>query len=351
MNHHVSVVAVPEAMASTMSGLHDVLGSLASLEALGASPAPDLLDVEIVGQARGAARSPGGITLEVQRSVHDVARTDVVIVPSLLVPHGEWRTGRYKALVEWVAAMHARGAVLCSACSGLFLLAETGLFDGHDSTIHWSYASGFRRLFPRIRLHPERALVAAGEREQLVSSGASTSWHDLALYLIARFAGVSVAQSAAKFYALQLHQEGLAPYIVFSARRDHGDAVVAAAQDWLETHFCDANPVQDVARRSGIPERSFKRRFTRATGHPPLAYVHRLRTEEARRRLERTESPVDEIAWQVGYEEPAFFRRLFRRTTGLAPGAYRRKFRMPKPALPDPSAGPGSRGRATGARS
>lgn len=336
MRHHVSVVAIPEAMASTMSGVHDVLGSLPSLEALGAPTGHDLFEVEIVGQARGAARAPGGITLEVQKSIRDVARTDVVIVPSLLVPHGAWRTGRYSALVEWLTTMHARGAVLCSACSGLFLLAETGLFDGHDCTIHWSYVNGFRSLFPRIRLHPERALVAAGEREQLISSGASTSWHDLALYLIARYAGVSVAQSAAKFYALQLHQEGLAPYIVFSARRDHGDAAITTAQDWLETHFCDTNPVEDVVRRSGIPERSFKRRFTNATGYAPLAYVQRLRMEDARRRLERTESPVDEIAWQVGYEEPAFFRRLFRRMTGLAPAAYRRKFRMPKPALQGP---------------
>jgi transcriptional regulator GlxA family with amidase domain len=338
VNRHVSLVAIPEAMASTLSGLHDVLGSLRSLEALGAPAAQDRFDVEIVGQARGVARSPGGIALEVQKAAHEVSHTDVVIVPSLLVPRGEWRTGRYAPLVEWLAAMHARGAVLCSACSGLFLLAETGIFDRHDCTIHWSYADGFRALFPRIRLHPERALVAAGEREQLISSGASTSWQDLALYLIARYAGVSVAQAAAKFYALQLHQEGLAPYIVFSARRDHGDAVVASAQEWLETHFPDASPVEEVVRRAAIPERSFKRRFTKATGHAPLAYVQRLRIEDARRRLERTESPVDEIAWQVGYEEPAFFRRLFKRMTGLSPGAYRRRFRMPVPSTCEPAA-------------
>ncbi|HEU4922506.1 MAG TPA: helix-turn-helix domain-containing protein [Burkholderiales bacterium] len=89
--------------------------------------------------------------------------------------------------------------------------------------------------------------------------------------------------------------------------------------------------MEEVVKRSGLPERTFTRRFTAATGHAPPAYVQRLRIEDARRRLERTESPVDEIAWQVGYEEPAFFRRLFRRLTGLAPGAYRRKFQMPKP--------------------
>lgn len=335
MSFHVSLVAIPEAMASTLSGLHDALGALPALETLGGVVPPEgRFEVEIVGQARGPARSPGGMTLEVQKTADEVRRTDVIIVPSLLVPGGRWRPGRYPELVEWLARMHAQGAVLSSACSGLFLLAETGLFDGHDCTIHWSYAEGFHAAFPHIRLHPARALVVSGEREELLSSGASTSWHDLALYLIARYAGVAVAQAAAKFFAMQLHHEGLAPYIVFSARRDHGDAAIGQAQDWLAIHFAGRNPVEDLVKSSGIPERSFKRRFTRATGLAPLAYVQRLRIEDARRRLERTEQAVDDIAWQVGYEEPAFFRRLFRRVTGLAPGAYRRRFQMPKAAQP-----------------
>jgi transcriptional regulator GlxA family with amidase domain len=78
-----------------------------------------------------------------------------------------------------------------------------------------------------------------------------------------------------------------------------------------------------------LKERTFKRRFTAASGLAPIAYVQRLRIEDAKRRLERTETPIDEIGWQVGYEDPAFFRRLFRRTTGLAPGAYRKRFRIP----------------------
>jgi transcriptional regulator GlxA family with amidase domain len=84
-----------------------------------------------------------------------------------------------------------------------------------------------------------------------------------------------------------------------------------------------------MVRRSGMAERTFSRRFIAATGLSPLDYAQRLRVEDAKRRLERTEASIDEISWQVGYEDPAFFRRLFRRTTGLAPGGYRRKFRVP----------------------
>ena len=161
-------------------------------------------------------------------------------------------------------------------------------------------------------------------------SGASTSWHDLILYLIAQHAGPTAAQSVAKFFALQWHADGLSPYVVFEPVTDHGDAAIQKAQSWLARHFSVAGPIEQAARISGIAERSFNRRFKSATGHAPIDYVQRLRVEEAKRRLERTQGPVDEISWQVGYEDPAFFRRLFKRITGVTAGAYRRKFRIPE---------------------
>jgi transcriptional regulator GlxA family with amidase domain len=126
-------------------------------------------------------------------------------------------------------ARHRAGATICSACSGLFLIAETGLFDGVDATVHWPYARLFAAQYPAVRAHPDRALVVAGSRRELISSGASTSWHDLVLYLIGREAGPVAAQAVSKFFALQRHVDGLAPFIVFDPPRDHGDAVVAAA--------------------------------------------------------------------------------------------------------------------------
>ena len=105
--------------------------------------------------------------------------------------------------------------------------------------------------------------------------------------------------------------------------------MVLRSQEWLAGHFSVVSPVEVAVKRSGLPERSFKRRFTQATGYSPIAYVQQLRVHEAKRRLERTEEAVDEISWKVGYEDPAFFRRLFKRVTGITPGAYRRKFQIP----------------------
>ncbi|HEY3497518.1 MAG TPA: helix-turn-helix domain-containing protein [Polyangiaceae bacterium] len=330
---HVSIVALPEGAASTLFGVFDVMNASALMN-LSPPGTPAPFEVDIVGESAGPLQLASRVPVSVQRSIDEIDTTDIVIVPSVILPPGGWERGRYPRLVEWLETMHARGALLCSACSGIFLLAETGLFDGKDATCHYHYAAAFSAGFPGVSVHPERVLVISGSRDELVSSGASTTWHDLTLYLIARFAGATTAQDCARIYALQWHHDGLTPFIVFQGKLDHGDGEIKSAQEWLAQHFSVKNAVEEVVKRSKLAERTFKRRFTAATGLAPIAYVQRLRIEDAKRRLERTEAPVDEISWRVGYEDGAFFRRLFKRTTGLAPGAYRKRFRIPDFARP-----------------
>jgi transcriptional regulator GlxA family with amidase domain len=332
---HVSVVALPDAAVSTLFGIFDVMNAfpiLGMLTAVSGARAP--FHAEIVGESTGPLELASGVPVDVQRAINTVKTSDIVIVPSVVLRPEGWQKGRYPRLVAWLRTMHERGAVLCSACSGIFLLAETGLFDGKDATVHFGYAGAFAAAYPAVPIHPERVLMVSGAREELVSSGASTSWQDMVLHLIARYAGSAAAQDVARAFALQWHQDGLTPYIVFQGRSDHGDGDIESAQRWLSKHFAVARPVEEMIKRSKLAERTFKRRFTSATGLTPISYVQRLRIEDAKRRLERTDASVDEISWQVGYEDAAFFRRLFKRTTGLAPGAYRRRFRIPEFARP-----------------
>lgn len=324
----VSLVALPDAVASTLFGIYDVMNAPRMMR-LAMTAARSPFQVEIVGETAGPLQLASGVPITVARAADEVEATDIVIVPSVLLQSDAWAKGRYPKLVAWLRRMYDGGAVLCSACSGIFLIAETGLFDGRDATVHFGYARAFAKTYPDVAIHPERVLVISGRHEELVSSGASTTWHDMVLYLIARFAGATTAQEIARMFALQWHQDGLTPYIVFEGRTEHGDAEIQSAQQWLGEHFSIANPVDEMIKRSKLAERTFKRRFVAATGLAPIAYVQRLRIEDAKRRLERTDASVDEISWRVGYEDAAFFRRLFKRTTGMAPGAYRKRFRIP----------------------
>ena len=166
-------------------------------------------------------------------------------------------------------------------------------------------------------------------------AGATSSWQDLVLYLVTRYAGPEAAQAIGKFMLFQWHADTMAPYVSFAPSTGHSDAVIREVQGWLADNASIGISLEEMVQRSGLSEITFRRRFKRATGYSPLDYVQNLRVEEAKRRLERTDTPIDEISWQVGYENPAFFRRLFKRTTRLTPGEYRRKFRIPEFAKPE----------------
>jgi transcriptional regulator GlxA family with amidase domain len=157
----------------------------------------------------------------------------------------------------------------------------------------------------------------------------ATPWHDLILYLVARHVGPATAQAVARFHLLQWHPDGQAPFSVFNPATDHGDAAILDAQRWVAEHHAIAGPVTEMQRLSRLAPRTFKRRFTAATGVTPIRYVQHIRIERAKRLLETTAESIEEISWTVGYEDPAAFRRLFKRITALTPGEYRRRFRLP----------------------
>ncbi|MEQ9632008.1 MAG: helix-turn-helix domain-containing protein [Roseovarius sp.] len=328
---HVSLVAVPGSLAMPVAGLYEVLTAFPVVaEFHDEVPSSPPFAVEIVGSTPGTVTAGSGLPIAVERAVADVVHTDILIVPAMAVETG-WTAGQHPELVAWMQRAHARGAVLCSACTGLGLLAETGLLDGLPATTHWAFGKAFHEVFPKVELHLDEVLVTAGEREEFVMSGGAASWQDLVLYLIGRFVSPVAAQAVAKFELLERHAEGQAPYLPFLPDTQHGDRVVSRQQDWLAENFSVARPVAEMTGRSGLSDRAFERRFKRATGLSPIAYVQQVRVDQAKRMLEQGDLPIDQISWAVGYEDAAAFRRLFKRIARVTPGTYRRKF---SPAAP-----------------
>lgn len=327
---HVSVIAIPGTLSMPIAGLYEVLNAFPVVAGFyDEVPASPPFEVEIVGATRTNMTSASGLPITIQRAITDIEHSDIVIVP-IMAADDSWQTGRHPDLVDWMRRMHAAGALLCSACTGLLVLAETGLLDGRRATTHWAIEPVVRHSFPEIELCLDEVLVTAGEREEFVMSGGASSWQDLVLYLIGRCVGPTASQAVAKFELLERHAEGQAPYLPFLPRTRHGDSLVLGLQQWMDTNYAIASPVAEMTRRSGLSPRALERRFRQATGHSPIGYVQQIRIEEAKRRLERTEVPIDQISWEVGYEDAAAFRRLFKRIVRITPGAYRRKFTLPK---------------------
>ncbi len=158
-----------------------------------------------------------------------------------------------------------------------------------------------------------------------MTAGGATAWHDLAIHIISRHCSPGEAQHIAKVYLLRWHGDGQLPLASLVRRSAHADAVVRQAEVWLRAHYRESQAVASLVAKCGIPERSLKRRFAAATGSTVIGYVQNLRIEEAKRLLESSNTSLDEVA--AGYENQTFFRKLFKRATGLTAGNYRRMFR------------------------
>jgi transcriptional regulator GlxA family with amidase domain len=256
----------------------------------------------------------------------DCPTPDIACVPDVNLPPGEPFGSRFDAEIASLRRWYAGGATLASACSGTMLLAQAGLLDGHEATTHWAYCDVLRRRHPAVKVRPQRALVVSGEGGRLVMGGAGTSWLDVALYLIARTAGVDAAMQVARINLIDWHDIGQQPFARLARSRQVDDALIARCQSWIADHYAEPAPVAAMVRLSGLAERSFKRRFRQATGMAPLEYVHTLRLEEAKQMLESGTAPIEAIANEVGYEDAGFFGRLFRRHVNLTPAQYRRRF-------------------------
>lgn len=249
---------------------------------------------------------------------------DIWLVPGRL--SGIVEAGEAAPYARWLLDRHARGATLASNCGGVFLLAATGLLNGRPATTHWWFAEHFRARFPGVKLDCDRIVIDDGD---IVTAGGLTAWTDLGLRLIGRLLGPTVMLDTAKFLLIDTAGREQKHFARFMPRLTHGDEPILKVQHWLQAREAKAVSVGDMAARIGMEERTFQRRFKAATGMTPIEYAQHLRIAKAREHLEFTRRTIDQIAWSVGYEDAAAFRKLFHRLVGLSPGDYRQRFAAP----------------------
>ncbi|SAL54670.1 GlxA family transcriptional regulator [Caballeronia humi] len=331
----IGILALPETSASVVYGMYDMFMSAGRDWGLIVEGAPGLAPIapQVVSCHGASFVAANNVRITPHSTLAACVDADVVCVPELMVAPGEPLEGRFREEIECLRRCYADGKILATACSGAILLAEAGLLDGLEATTHWAYCDLMTRRYPSIRVRSHRALVASGDGQRLIMAGGGTSWLDLALYLIARLASVEIAMQTARINLVDWHDAGQQPFARLARTRQVEDAVIARCQAWIAEHYAQASPVAAMVQLSGLPERSFKRRFQQATGMSPMGYVHTLRLEEAKQMLESDHQPIEAIANEVGYEDAGFFSRLFRRNVSLTPAQYRRRFGTMRAAL------------------
>jgi transcriptional regulator GlxA family with amidase domain len=324
----IAIVATPLSSASVVYGMYEMF-KCAGRDwswVLNGRYGESVLDPVIVASHAGEVTGCNGLPIRIDMPMSDCAAPDVVCVPESLLALDHREAGMFAREADWLRRCHAGGSLMTTACSGAMLLAEAGLLDGHEVTTHWAYCETMQRRHPTVRVQAQRALVATGEGHRLVMAGGGSSWMDLALYIIARCVSVEAAMQVARLFLIDWHHVGQQPFARVARSTQVEDALIGRCQGWIAEHYADPAPVAAMVQQSGLPQRSFQRRFKLATGMAPLEYVHTMRIEEAKHLLETSELPIAAVAEEVGYDDAAFFGRLFRRQVNLTPPQYRRRF-------------------------
>lgn len=326
----VSILVLPTVHTSALYGAHDILSSadIRWDRQRQHVRGKNRLRVRMVGPSSEPVEGWNGVMVQPSIAFSAIRKTDLVYIPALGPPDGEV-PATHPDVCRWVKEQYEAGAIIATACSGSILLAEAGLLDNQPATTHWAYAGTFAKRFPTTRLCAERALVLAGKEQRIITAGGGSLWAELILYLISRLLGREAAMHTAKLYLIDWGREDQLPYALFQERLQHTDALIRKSQAYITQHAVEPDVLAGARAESGLQERTFERRFKSVTGVSPGRYIQEIRIEMAKRAMEQSIRPIDDIGFEVGYTDPATFRRLFKKMVGIKPSAYRRRMTPP----------------------
>lgn len=317
---HITILALDGTIASTVTGPADIFSLAGVLWNRIRGVQPERYFKVVIASVRGKpVECVNSIVIRPHVSLEKVQKTDLVIISAEDLAVLDATSRR---IVPWLLKHHQAGATLASVCTGAFLLAETGLLNGKRATTHWGFAELFRWRYPQVDLRPESLITDEGN---LLCGGGAFSYFDLSLYLVERYCGFEIAAQCGKSLLLDMGRTSQVPYAIFEYQKQHKDRQILDAQSFMEKNYSRQVNLDELAAGVGMSLRNFKRRFRRATGDSPLTYLQRFRVEAAKRLIENTPESISEICYRIGYEDPAFFRRIFKRYVGISPYEYRKR--------------------------
>jgi transcriptional regulator GlxA family with amidase domain len=307
----VAIVVIPGTARSAVYGLIDLFQSanriLAELQ-----QAPDIAFQTVCWQIEQDPLATPEI-MDIPPSL--------IIVPPVL--EGQAYLEPQPVVCSFLQNWHRQGTVISSACAGAFLLAQAGLLEGRKATTHWQLEGAFRYQHPHVELDTDAMLLADSD---LVTAGGVMSWMDLGLYLIGRYVPPTVVQALGRFLLVDTGVRQQSYYRSFMPVLDHSDRVILSVQHHIHREYAKPLSVSQMAELAHLTERTFIRRFHKATGLKPGEYLQQQRLHKARELLENTDTTIERVAWRVGYEDVSAFRRMFQKRTGLTPSQFRERF-------------------------
>jgi transcriptional regulator GlxA family with amidase domain len=317
---YVTILATPGANLGSIDNPRRAF--LAANEYLKNKNKPPMFKVQVVGGSKEIKLNNGMYTVHPDIEIKNVKKTGLIIIPAF---EGDIKEGieQNKKLIPWIVKQYNKGSEVASLCVGAFLLAATGLLDGRNCSTHWRAGNEFKNMFPNVQLVTDKIIT---DEYGLYTSGGAFSSANLILYLIEKYAGREAAIHCSKTFQVDMDRYTQSPFTIFKGQKDHNDEHIQKAQEFIEKNVQDKITVDQLASMLAIGRRNLERRFKKATSNSVVEYMQRVKVEAAKMRFETSADNVNEVMYNVGYNDPKAFRSTFKRFTGLSPVQYRSKY-------------------------
>ena len=310
----IAILLLPEALNSTITGPADVIfaASLISNKSW---------EIDIVSKSAVPVKCFNGIFITPSNIIKSNDIYDYVIIPSLIISQNGLLDD-YTDYLAWLLWQSENRAKIASICTGAFLLAQTGLLNGKKATTHWSFTESFRKKYPDIELDGKATLVDNGST---LCCAAGSAWQDLILHILQQNMNNSDVLSISETYQLQRHNLGQQSFCGLPEGLITDRAIEKSIQ-CLKSNYSGENALEAAIQASKLTPRTFQRRFKAYSGKSPAHYLQLLRVERAKEILTFEHKPIEQICFDVGYEDTSYFRRLFKKQTGMSMREYRSRY-------------------------
>nr|WP_294859737.1 helix-turn-helix domain-containing protein [uncultured Fluviicola sp.] len=283
---------------------------------------PEQFVIQLAGISKNIPFFDG--LFEVKPHIHlaDIAKTNLIIIPSLNHNYQEAIKAN-QFLINWIEKQYKQGAEVASICTGAFILASSGLLNGQSCSTHWSAVNGFKALFPKVNLEPDRLIT---DEKGIYTNGGAYSFLNLIIYLIEKYFDRHTAIFCSKVFQIEMDRNSQSEFVIFNGQKLHNDEIIRQAQTFIESELSNKISIEHLASRLAVGRRNFDRRFIKATGNTPVEYTQRVKVESAKKAFESSRKTINEVMYDVGYSDVKAFREVFRKITGMSPLEYRNKY-------------------------
>jgi transcriptional regulator GlxA family with amidase domain len=282
----------------------------------------ELFKIELAGISKKVEYYDGLFSVQPHTHISAIKKTNLVIIPSLNHNYHSAVKGN-QLLVDFIEKQYRNGAEIASICTGAFLLAASGLLDGKTCSTHWAAADNFRQTFPYVNLQPDRLIT---DENGIYTNGGAYSFLNLMVYLVEKYYDRPTAIFISKVFQIEIDRQSQSSFVIFNGQKSHGDEMVQKAQAYIEKNLSEKFSMERLSSLFSVGRRNFDRRFIKATGNTPVEYSQRVRIESAKKAFENSRKTINEVMYEVGYNDVKAFREVFRKITGMSPLEYRAKY-------------------------